>query len=959
MSQSWQRSAGFVEAVYRLFSPIVIQGLPWVSRYGENLRPDVGDFMNRFRLSAKLALAVIPIGLVALLAAGFVANSFLKDSAAQNESARAATVTAEALDTLQAVWDEQAQARQLFVFFDAGASNEYAAAIEQTDAAISRLESSLSELATTTSGLSKDVAVSASEQVDAMAADLQRIRSIDSPTGADISAYTAISDALLSLMPKASSLVSDRVEARDLSTAYFLAEGGQVSLEQEQLIEEFRATAFPSSSATATSNSRNTLQATLDLLEEDFAAWGLRASQTANRSDETVLQFAEPMVVDIDTFPTQRNDDILGLSGDLAQGVTTESAANANQSEREAYLIAGVAAIVLLLALWGAYSVIRSIVRRVRSVTDAATHVTEVDLPNLVDALQNPNEDLAALSPTSIEAAGSDEVGELASSFVLLHTTLIAVAGQQMDILRRGVSEIFVTLARRNRSLVDRQLALLDELEAREEHAETLGGYYKLDHLATRMRRNAESLLVLAGSEPTRVWDDPLDVSEIIRAALGEVDEYQRVDIMALEPALVSGRAVADIAHLMSELLDNGTQYSSPTDRVRVAGLFDPEGYMLTVSDTGIGVTDAKLAELNSLLASPPVLGLALQPTLGMYVVARLAARHGVRVQLIAGSPGLTIRVLLPKELIEAARPKADQAAEPLETDPYVLANTTRFRPQLAATNGGTRSGPSYVNSDVRTPEPEFQTPVANETAAASETPVVNETAAASETAVENETAPPSRNGSENGTAVLPGSIVGKHEHPGRQKNRIEVDDGSGDGMPFAAESDSSMYSELGGLARRTPGEALRAESDGIEQFEHEPDVAPVVRQETTDDSPWWAKDLVTEDTAGVDERRNLWDDVEPAEASGPTKFAPSSATFQPSPARIVQPANEKPVVSEAGLPMRTPGVSFHETDESDVSSAASESGAMGIKSALTSYRGGRAMATSDANDDDPGDDRE
>lgn len=877
--------------------------------------------MKRFRLSAKLALAVIPIGLVALLAVGFIANSFLQDSTTESESARAATVTAEALDALNAVWAEHGEARQLYVFFDSGATEDYATAIEQTDVAFNRLSSAIAALASATSGLSNQVAVSADEQVDLILADLERIRSIGTPTGTEVAGYATVQSSLLSLMPKASSLVSDREQARDLSTAYFLAEGGQVSLQQEQLVEEFRATAFPSSSATATSNSRNTLQVTLDLLEDDFASWGVRASQTASRTDTDVLEAIAPIAVEIDTFPTQRNDEILDLSEGLTAGVTSESIANAGRSEREAYLVAGVTAIVLLLALWGAFAVIRSIIRRVRDVTTAAVQVSEVDLPNLVEALQNPNEGSVEFTPTTIEGAGSDEVGELANSFASMHSTLIDVAGQQMEILRRGVSEIFVTLARRNRSLVDRQLALLDELESREEDAETLGGYYKLDHLATRMRRNAESLLVLAGSEPTRVWDNPLDVSEIIRAALGEVDEYQRVDIMALEPALISGRAVADIAHLMSELLDNGTQYSSPSDRVRVAGLFDPEGYMLTVSDSGIGVTDAKLAELNEMLSSPPVLGLALQPTLGMYVVARLAARHSVKVKLISGSPGLTIRVLLPKDLIEAAKPKEEVAEVPTTKPAPEPVPTAPFRPEPVATNGGARSGASYLNDREEKTQPSLELEA------------------------------------KSGNAVLPGSIVGKHEHPGRQQpGRIEVDDGTFEFESFGEVAETPEVASPEGLARRIPGDALRQEQQN--QFvEPEPivDVEPIDRPES-DDSPWWAKDLSGKESENHPDR-TLWeadakeevaiDDAEvPAVEEAPTQ--PRVVRFAPAGSGTSEPSNRGPdrsVVSEAGLPVRTPGVSFRETDDSDVSSAASESGAIGIKSALASYAGGKAMA--------------
>jgi histidine kinase/DNA gyrase B/HSP90-like ATPase len=209
--------------------------------------------------------------------------------------------------------------------------------------------------------------------------------------------------------------------------------------------------------------------------------------------------------------------------------------------------------------------------------------------------------------------------------------------------------------------LVDRQLALIDQLEAREEDPEVLGGYFKLDHLATRMRRNAESLLVLAGTETKRMWEKPLDIGDVVRAALGEVDDYQRIEVLALEPVQVSGGVVTDLSHLLSEILDNATQYSPPGDRVRVTGLFDQDGYLVTISDHGVGMTEARMSEINRLLAKPPVLGLALDPTLGLYVVARLAARHAIDIRLVRGVPGMTVRVTIPRNKLEvASQPRDD-----------------------------------------------------------------------------------------------------------------------------------------------------------------------------------------------------------------------------------------------------------------------------------------------------------
>ncbi|MGF1617900.1 MAG: ATP-binding protein [Acidimicrobiia bacterium] len=928
--------------------------------------------MKRLRLSAKLALAIIPIGVVALVAAGFIAFTFLSDSRAQSETAHAATVAAGAIDTLKAVWDEEAQARQVYLFDNADRADGLASAIERTDDALQDLRDSTAELGENTAGFFNEVAFSASADVRRISDTLNAMRSINSPDATEIRGYHQVASAILAVLPKTSSIVSDRLQARELSTAYFLAEGGQVSLIQEQLIEEFRAAALANPEFDNLS-SRGSLQSTLEVLEGEFGAWALRANQTANQMSAAILRYTRLPDVDLNTFPLRRNEDIMNTSESMAQAVADNSQVSAADSQREAYLVAGVAAGILLIALFGSYAVIRSVVRRVRGVTDAAVRVSEEDLPALVDALQNPNEDIGDLKPTRIEAAGSDEVGELAASFTNLHATLIDVASQQMDILRKGVSEIFVTLARRNRSLVDRQLALLDELESREEDPETLGGYYNLDHLATRMRRNAESLLVLAGSEPTRIWSKPLEVSEIIRAALGEVDDYQRVDIMALEPALVSGRAVADVAHLMSELLDNGTQFSSPVDRVRVAGLYDPDGYMLTVSDSGIGISNEKIAEFNALLENPPVLGLALQPTLGMYVVARLAARHGIRVQLISGSPGVTVRVLMPKALLEAATADNDGR----DSLPPVA-----YRPAIS----------SPLHNGARSPGEES-------IAAAPDDDGVS--APAAET-------------------TLPGKIKGRHEHPGRSRSvKVDRERESRQVSPFAEELGSG--SRIGELKKRVPGEALWLEQtdeaevaekavlqvswevhaapvetgndllheDGHAHEETEvtyaqaaadpavvsvepadsEDAAEILEMEASEASasgdpevkedsgaveqPWWV-DRETSGPAAVDSPEDHQPGEQETQAAVQVEAADHPLTPDLPP--LGKPVEEKRTkITPVGLPVRTPGVSFRDTDETATSSSASRSGAIGIKSALTDFNDGRALASQklDAREDD------
>lgn len=321
-------------------------------------------------------------------------------------------------------------------------------------------------------------------------------------------------------------------------------------------------------------------------------------------------------------------------------------------------VVMGLAAVGTVVAV---YVVGRSISRGLGQVTAATDKIANRDLIDILDTLRSPETDVSAIGKPRLDTSRADEVGDLARSVHGLHGSLVEVAGRQMDALRSGVSNIFVTLARRNSSLVDRQLAVLDELEEREEDPRILSGYYRVDHLATRMRRNAESLLVLAGSESPRIWAKPTDMADVVRAAVGEVDEFQRIEVPALEPARMSGSAVSDISHLLAELLENAIQFSPPSEPVRVTGLFGMDGYQITVSDRGVGLTEARAAELNRILETPPSLGLSVEPTLGMHVISKLAHRHDVRVELIRGVPGITARVTVPRdhlEVVEKSQPK-------------------------------------------------------------------------------------------------------------------------------------------------------------------------------------------------------------------------------------------------------------------------------------------------------------
>jgi signal transduction histidine kinase len=243
---------------------------------------------------------------------------------------------------------------------------------------------------------------------------------------------------------------------------------------------------------------------------------------------------------------------------------------------------------------------------------------------------------------------------------------------------RESISELFVNLARRNQSLLDRQISHIVAMEERTSDPDALADLFRLDHLATRIRRNAESLLVLSGEEPSRRWGRPVPLPDVVRAAVAEVEDFRRCDLVIDEGVAVAGRAVADLAHLLAELVENGLQFSSPASRVRVASQARPDGgTTITIEDRGIGLSEVDRAAANDLLSRAPEVDLRLSKRLGLHVVSRLASRYGVRVRMesTAGG-GKTVVVVVPAELLTtpdvgtapASSPEVTAAAPRIET---------------------------------------------------------------------------------------------------------------------------------------------------------------------------------------------------------------------------------------------------------------------------------------------------
>ena len=355
---------------------------------------------------------------------------------------------------------------------------------------------------------------------------------------------------------------------------------------------------------------------------------------------------------------------------------TQAQADNLQSSARQEALVYGVfAGGAIIIALIIAFYVARATTRPLKELTSAAYSLSTDKLPALVERLRNPEEaegESLASTLTPIDINTKDEIGQLADAFNSIQQVTVEVAEEQAQLLRKGIGDIFINLARRNQTLLDRQIEFIDQLEANEEDPDQLDNLFKLDHLATRMRRNAESLLVLAGAEPPRRRGRPVALADVVRVAIGEVEDFARIQLLALDEATVGGNVAVDLAHLLSELMENATHFSPPDTMVEIVGHRSDDGsYILSVSDQGIGMSADQLAEANIQLSRPPLVGLALSRSLGFIVIGRLAQRFDISVKLTASpSGGVTALVTLPTDLVTYEGEEAPPAAAPVDEAP-------------------------------------------------------------------------------------------------------------------------------------------------------------------------------------------------------------------------------------------------------------------------------------------------
>ena len=363
---------------------------------------------------------------------------------------------------------------------------------------------------------------------------------------------------------------------------------------------------------------------------------------------------------------SQKIDKMQAVELKVARNIVARSQVLRRSAEESALFNGILTAVILFLVLIATLVVARSLVRPLRRLREGALDIATVQLPERVRLLGEDMDPTTSLEVAPIDVLSADEIGQVARAFDQVHAEAVRLAGNEA-MLRSSFNAMFVNLSRRSQSLIERLARMIDSLEQNEADPDRLSNLFSMDHLVTRMRRNSENLLLLAGHETARKWSAPVPLADVVRAATSEIEQYSRV-AMKIQPGIsITGPAVSDVVHLLAEIVENATIFSSRDTPVHISGQEIPSGgVLIEVSDSGVGVPEARLTEMNLRLDNPPVIDVSVSRHMGLFAVARLAERHGVRVRLRTRSPrGLIALVWLPDSVTEHGAATVGMVREP------------------------------------------------------------------------------------------------------------------------------------------------------------------------------------------------------------------------------------------------------------------------------------------------------
>ncbi|WP_459720641.1 sensor histidine kinase [Actinophytocola sp. KF-1] len=562
------------------------------------------------------------------------------------------------------------------------------------------------------------------QRLSALSAIRDTTQNTDYPDAAVFNAYSRVLDAVVRLGREINTAVTDRNLLREGTVIQSLSEAKEsVSIENAilqiaavhdsfpaDLLSRIRdaqaatAGALADYKANASLEQRQLYNDTVSGTEVDgrerIKAQAISAAERSTPETQLSLQINP---ADLSNNGAATVERLRTVEIALLDQLRSEADELANDAVASAWRDAAIVLVALLLAVGLMVIVTRSLLTPLRVLRREALEVANRKLPASVQRiLAHPNPAEAAKHAVEpVPVFTREETGQLARSFDAVQEQAVLMATEQA-LLRENINSIFVNLSRRSQALVERQLALIDRLEQDEQDPDQLASLFELDHLATRMRRNSESLLVLSGTGLSRQLARPVPASDVVGAAVSEVEQYVRVEVASAPDVAVQGRAVSDLVHVIAELLDNATFFSEPEKKVFVRMTMNRKQELtIQITDQGVGMSEDEIAAANARLADPPDLDVSVTRRMGLYVVARLAKRHNIRVRLrdnedIEG--GLIARIEVPADLIQPLNSPARS------TSATVTTSSLRQQSALESSLGSGAGFPSMPNAPAPAP---------------------------------------------------------------------------------------------------------------------------------------------------------------------------------------------------------------------------------------------------------------
>ncbi|MGW4061824.1 sensor histidine kinase [Amycolatopsis sp. NPDC004747] len=501
-----------------------------------------------------------------------------------------------------------------------------------------------------------------------------------------LTAYSGIVDSLIELGREVTTAVTDRDVLRLGTSTQAISEAKEFTTrsDAELQIAAFRGN-FPGDLLDQTRASASSADASVaaflanadddqrQLYNDTYSGPEVDDRRRIQTSAFSFAQLGDPPNIDTTALgkdSTVSADKLHAVESNLLAQLKTRADDLATQAVNSAWIGGAVVLAALALAVVLMLIVARLMLRPLRVLRKSALDVAYTRLPETVQAILDDPDPVGASKKAvqPVPVTSRDEIGEVARSFDIVHEQAVKMAAEQA-LLRENVNGIFVNLSRRSQRLVERQLGVIDRLEADEQDPDHLASLFELDHLATRLRRNGESLLVLSGAGLAKSVPKPVPAADVIGAAVSEIEQYARIEVGIVPDVAVQGLAIHDLVHVLAELLDNATYFSEPETKVIVRAVVTRrKALAIQVTDHGVGMSEERLAEVNARLADPPDLDVSVTRRMGLYVVSRLAKRHGIEVRLRENEDiegGVIARVVVPAELLTQLRPGMQRQTPP------------------------------------------------------------------------------------------------------------------------------------------------------------------------------------------------------------------------------------------------------------------------------------------------------